>query len=246
MSKERAIQRFFSIVREENLYPSVGNLRFRLQNLFDGIDFDHMNILDLGGGNGLFSFYSALKGTKEVICLEPEHEGSTPHVTSGFKRLQALFLTDRVALKMSSIQDFDPGGVQFDIILMHNSINHLDENACIHLLKNQESRERYKDIFLKIRSVARMGAKLIISDCSRHNFFGHFKMKNPLAPHIDWYKHQSPETWIKLLHEIGFGRPELVWTSLDPLRSLGQKLFGNKVGSYFLGSYFILKMDRTQ
>jgi len=203
-------------------------------------------MLDIGGGNGIFSFYSASRDARWVVCLEPEHEGSTPQITKGFETLKVRFHQERVILKRSSIQDFDPGNVQFDIILLHNSINHLNENACIHLLKDQISREIYKDMFLKINSVARKGAKLIISDCSRHNFFSHLKMKNFLARHIDWYKHQPPEVWVKLLKEAGFGKAQIIWASLDQLRSPGQKLFGNKVGSYFLGSYFIVKMERTK
>jgi 2-polyprenyl-3-methyl-5-hydroxy-6-metoxy-1,4-benzoquinol methylase len=48
-----------------------------MDNLFRDIDFDGKRVLDIGGGDGVYSFYAAAMGAAEVVCLEPEAAGST-------------------------------------------------------------------------------------------------------------------------------------------------------------------------
>jgi hypothetical protein len=149
-----------------------------------------------------------------------------------------------VRLETRTIQAFDAGERKYDIILLHNSINHLDEAACIDLKENSNSRAIYKGIFAKISSFGVAGTELIISDCSRYNFFHLLGVKNPFAPHIEWHKHQSPMLWVRLLEQVGFRNPEVTWVCPDQLRSPGQALLGNQVMSFFLGSYFLLRMEK--
>ncbi len=58
-----------------------------LKYLFEGVDLDNSRVLDIGGGNGVFSFYAALNGAEEVICLEPEEAGSRSSMQSKFERM---------------------------------------------------------------------------------------------------------------------------------------------------------------
>ena len=137
-----------------------------------------------------------------------------------------------------------PGGKQFDIILLHNSINHLDETACINLLSDEASKAIYLDIFSKLSSLASSGAKLIVCDCSRYNFFALLRIRNPFAPTIEWHKHQAPEVWVGLLSQVGFVNPRIRWTSFNTLRLPGRVLLGNKLLSYFLRSDFCFTMEK--
>ena len=48
---------------------------FYLNWCFKGIDFRNKDVLDIGGGNGIFSYYAKYLGAKEVINLEPFSDG---------------------------------------------------------------------------------------------------------------------------------------------------------------------------
>jgi len=244
MEKTDLVDRCFAVVCQEGLYSSAGNLRHYMHYLFQDITWVGKTMLDIGGGTGLFSFYAGCCGASQVVCLEPETEGSSPGTVERFQRLSTLLGLNQVSLYLTTIQDFDPGDRTFDIILLHNSINHLDETSCIHLQRDSNALEAYKRVFQKLSNMASNGAKLIITDCSRHNFFALCHLKNPFAPTIEWHKHQSPNYWAKLLSDVGFRNPKIRWTSPSSLRSMGRLLLGNKVAAFFLHSHFCLSMEK--
>jgi hypothetical protein len=215
-----------------------------MDTLFAGIDLKNKMVLDIGGGAELYSFYAASRGAKKVICLEPEADGSMSGVKEKFQNLKDHLECNNVELTPIILQALEPEGGTFDVILLHNSINHLDEAACINLLWESESRSVYQDIASKIYSVSNNGAILIICDCSRYNFFPLLKIRNPFAPTIEWHKHQAPEIWADLFGDIGFVNPKIRWTSFDQLRNWGIVLTGNKLMAYFLRSHFCLTMDK--
>ena len=244
MSTEPNLERYLSAVIKEGLYPNRGNLQFHLKTLFKNIGLKNRRVLDIGGGSGLHSFYAACMGAKEVVCLEPETEGSRSGMGAKFRKLGGILGYDHVRFEPVTFQAFEPTGKRFDIILLHNSINHLDETACIDLLNSEESKAIYLSMFSNLSSVASSRAKLIVSDCSRYNFFALLGIKNPLAPTIEWHKHQAPEVWVNLLSQVGFVNPRVRWTSFNTLCSLGRVLLGNKLLSYFLRSHFCFTMEK--
>ena len=244
MGRENNIDRYLDAIMEQGLFSSRGNLRFHMETLFKGIDIENKRVLDIGGGVGLYSFYAACSGAENVLCLEPEAKGSSSGVADTFHRLNEILTLDNVEFEPTTIQALETGGETFDIILLHNSINHLDETACIDLLEDPESRAIYKEIFSKIYSIASEGAKLVVCDCSRYNFFAKLGIKNPFGPTIEWHKHQAPETWAELLSEVGFTDPTIRWSSLNIFRSWGRALFGNRLIAYFTTSHFCLVMNR--
>ena len=144
----------------------------------------------------------------------------------------------------TTLQEFDPEGQSFDIVLLHNSINHLDEEACINLLKSSDAKARYDSIFSKLRQLGLPGSSLIIVDASRYNFFSLLHLKNPVARSIEWHKHQSPTVWARVLGEYGFSNPKIRWSSFNTFRELGRFFLGNRIASYFLTSHFVLQMRR--
>ncbi len=52
--------------------------------LFKGTSLDNALVYDIGGGNGLISFYAAERGAKAAICVEPLGDGSRNDMLSDF------------------------------------------------------------------------------------------------------------------------------------------------------------------
>jgi len=244
MSAEQDVELFLDSTIKEGLYPNRGRLQFKMETLFRGIDFTNKRVLDIGGGNGVHSLYAACRGAKKVVCLEPEADGSSSGVIEEFHRLNERLKRNNATIEPVTFQAFEPGGDTFDVILLHNSINHLDEAACITLLEDPSAKANYQEISSKINSLSNKGAKLIVCDCSRYNFFGLLKIRNPIAPSIEWHKHQAPEVWANVLGEAGFINPKIRWSSFNRLRHWGRFLIGNKLMAYFLRSHFCLTMDK--
>lgn len=244
MSTEKNIEIYLNTIIKEGWRSNKGNLKFQLDTLFGGIDFKGKRVLDIGSGFGLYSFYLACKGAKEVVCLEPEADGSSLKIIERFHKLEKVLKCNNVSLERVRFQDFEPVCEPFDIVFLFNSVNHLDETACINLRKDDGSRAIYQEIFAKINSLSNVGAKLIICDCSPYNFFALFNIYNPFAPQIEWHKHQSPTVWAKMLGNEGFSNPVIQWTTFNSLRNLGRILIGNKLMAYFLMSHFCLTMDK--
>jgi hypothetical protein len=245
MSTVPDIDLYLNTVVKEGIVSNKGRLQFHMDTLFKGIDFTDKKVLDIGGGAGLYSFYAAFMGAESVVCLEPEIQGSSSDVIEEFNELMKNLERNNVELMPITLQAFEPEGETFEIILLHNSINHLDETACINFLWDTKSKSIYKEIAAKIYSLGVKGAKLIVCDCSRYNLFSLIRIRNPFAPTIEWHKHQAPEVWEDLFGEAGFVKPKIRWTSFDHLRNLGKVLTGNKFMAYFLRSHFCLTMERS-
>jgi SAM-dependent methyltransferase len=226
---------------QHNLYSSLRNLKKFLGYIYGSVSFAGKKVLDIGGGDGLLSFYAIYRGADKAVCLEPESAGSSTGIKQRFNKVcTALGYADRALLLPVTFQDYDPSADKFDIVISRNSINHLNEEACITLHQKYESRSIYVDIFRRLKSMLNPGAMVIICDCSRYNFFQLLDLQNPLARTIEWHKHQDPALWIKLLKEAGFIQPAIRWSSFNSLGKFGQLLLGNKIAAYFLYSHFCL------
>lgn len=236
---------YFSTIVEMGFVTSKVWARRQLEDLFDGVEITGKRILDIGGGSGIYSFYAACAGAREVICLEPEAAGSLSGVTSTFEKIRARLPQANVRLDSRIIQEYPAGGEKFDIIFSHASINHLDEEACVTLLYKNESWNSYKTILTAIGDLVDKGAKIIVVDCSRHNFFDTIGVKNPFCPTIEWFKHHSPEVWAQLLEEAGFKNPKIRWEPLYRFGNIGKFLLGNVAAAYFLKSTFRLEMEKA-
>lgn len=243
MKNHISTNQFLKLIVDEKIYPNKRNLVFHLDSIFNGIDFTDKKFLDIGGGIGLHSFYAASKGAKEVLCLEPEAEGCQNRTSQKFRSLNRKLGYKNVRLENSTLQDYTFQD-KFDIISLHDSINHLDEESCINLLADKCYYNTYKVIFSKLYDIANENARIIICDCSRYNFFAGLKINNPYLPTIEWEKHQSPKTWSGLLIEVGFKSPVIKWLSFNSLGKAGNFFLGNKIASYFMHSHFCLTMHK--
>jgi SAM-dependent methyltransferase len=245
---ERAerIRQYYEVAIREGLWSRADRLRVYNEFLFSGIRFEERSVLDIGGGTGLFSFYAAACGARSVVCLEPDTAGSTTGQTSRFEHISKVLNLSSVRLIQQTLQEFDADPGSFDVILMHNSVNHLDEQACVRLRQDRAAASLYSDLFRKVAKLASEGADLIVTDCSSQNFFPLLGLQNPVARTIDWRKHQPPEVWRRILCNSGFGEPRVRWSSLNCLGRLGWWILGNKPAAFFLASQFRLQMRKQR
>lgn len=241
------INNFMDEAIKGKLYSNKANLQFHLDYLFHNIDFAGKKVLDVGGGKGLLTFYAATKGAKSVICLEPESDGSSSGMNKGFNEIKFKISSSMpVELLPLTLQDYMNTVLnnEFDVVVMHNSINHLNEEACINLLKDKLSYQTYHEIFSKVYEIMKERGQLIIADCSNRNFLNDIGVKNFLVPTIEWHKHQTPRIWISLLKEIGFKNPQVEWKSPNSLGKIGKMFMANSVASYLTSSNFKFTMQK--
>jgi len=244
MNNEKLALQFLAGACEIGRIPGTRMAARELRYLFQDIDLAGKRLLDIGGGDGFYSFYAAAMGAKEVVCLEPSDAGSSSDSTRRFQKMQARFPQANVLLDTRLIQEFS-AAQPFDVILMHASINHIDEDACIRLLTDQAVWEKFRRQLADIAALLVKDGYLVVSDCARQNFFDRLGLQNPLCPTIEWHKHQQPEVWARLLTEAGFRDARIHWKPIYRLGAAGQLLTGNKLVSFFLKSAFRMHMQKA-
>jgi len=239
---------FYKLVSEKGYYTTAKRLKFYLENqLFKGIDFKGKTLIDIGGGNGLFGFYAALNGAKHVVIMEPEFDGSSTGMIREFNELKELLGgIENIEHTTDVLEDYDRQSHSFDFILMHNSVNHINEEACVTLTKDKKSDDIYQSFLLKLREICHSATELIICDAARNNFWSDLGMKNPFTPQIEWLKHQNPSVWAKVFLKAGFQSNNTTWTSPNQLGALGKILLGNSLGGYLTISHFNMRLKFSE
>jgi 2-polyprenyl-3-methyl-5-hydroxy-6-metoxy-1,4-benzoquinol methylase len=244
--QEKILNQFFDSAVHLGAYSNKRNLRRHLDYLFQGIDLRGKQLLDVGGGTGLLSIYAAVQGATSV-CIEPESDGSTGGVTKKFTLLRnSVDPALPAELVVSSIQDYLSVVRSFDVVVIANAINHLNEDACVRLLADPLAQNEYKSIFLSVYRSIKPGGWLVATDCTRSNFFNDVGLKSPLMPDIEWSKHQSPELWNEILQEVGFAPATVQWSSPNTLGKAGRIVLGNRPAAYFLLSHFRLVAQKPR
>ena len=179
-----------------------------------------------------------MNGADFVLGLEPETDGATKGCLSTLRRLiDQLGLEGRVESTACLLQDLPTMSPPFDVAILYDVINHFDEDAVQRLHHDVGSQERYVHLLGHLRRVLAPGATVIVADSDCSNFWPHVGMRAPLAPSIEWHKHQSPELWKEVFGKAGFHALDLRWSPLYPLGSLST----NKLAQRFISSHFILR-----
>ncbi|MAW08533.1 MAG: hypothetical protein CME61_09690 [Halobacteriovoraceae bacterium] len=201
---------------------------------FKSINFNNKTVLDIGGGNGIYSYYSRYSGAKKCINLEPFEAGSKN------VKINSKSVDDNLKIEIinDTIQDFNTKE-KFDIIILHDSINHLNEPIFSNLHKSEKDFKAYCDILNKISNLLKSDGVIIVTDCSRYNFWGFIGLKSPFAPSIDWDIHQSPYLIKKLFKIQGFDNHKIRWSPFKRFGLFGRILsFCGFLPSFFMQSHF--------
>jgi 2-polyprenyl-3-methyl-5-hydroxy-6-metoxy-1,4-benzoquinol methylase len=134
---------------ERKMCTSVAASRYYLNYAFSELPLRDKSVLDIGCGAGITTAYAACQGAKTVVGLEPEMKGSVAGCLDQAREIVRTLDIGRGHIQMlpQTIQGYDSHGVRFDLVLMHNSINHLDEEACQKLHVCQTARETYTRFF---------------------------------------------------------------------------------------------------
>jgi SAM-dependent methyltransferase len=240
---QQPLYAYESAIVQRGLWSSAPALRRYVGWLFGNVALRGARVLDIGGGTGVFSLYAAAMGAREVVCLEPQAEGGTEDMNEAFASLQDATRLGNVRLVRSTFQRYDgPGG--FDLVLLHNSINHLDEAATMRLHRDPAARSTYRHLFQRMRELLVPGGRLLIADCARSNLFPVLGLPHPISRDIEWHKHQDPALWIALLRDAGFANPRVGWSSYNRLGAVGWALLANRVGAFLVTGHFRLLMQR--
>ncbi|MDP3480559.1 MAG: class I SAM-dependent methyltransferase [Desulfoprunum sp.] len=230
-------RKLYEMAVAEGHFTSVDNIASYTDSLFKWVNFADLTVLDIGAGRGFFSLAAACRGARTVISLEPEADGSTTGVSHVFERFRERLKLDNVVLQPCSLSEFEPGNQRFDVVLLHHSINHLNEDACMQLRSNPQAYADYLAIFQKIHALSNPNAHLIVSDCARLNLYPLLGLHNRYVPTIEWHKHQDPLTWSKLLRRCGFDDPVIRWDRFGRYPM-------NRFTAFFFTSLFCLTMKR--
>lgn len=225
-------------LKHSGIKRSFGYSFYFKNYIFQGINLKDKSLLDIGGGNGIASFF-AFHSDKSCKCtiVDPFEEGSNKEMYSQFNELSKLY--DKAVILHNDYVDTLPEKKNFDIILMHNSINHIGEDIITDLDNDNKSQEEYSRRLEEILKQAKKGATIIVADCSSKNFWNDLKIKNIFAPAIDWNLHKPPHVWQKMLEDLGCHHINTKWTSRRELLLFGKYLFANKFISYMLNSHFV-------
>ncbi|WP_135366097.1 methyltransferase domain-containing protein [Halosimplex halophilum] len=226
------------------LFDTETRTEIKLELLFEGIDFTDQTVLDVGAGNGIYSLFAVCAGADRIVALEPAGDGSNGINVNGVRTVAESVETIEVVSE--PLQNFK-SNEQFDIVIMRNVINHLDEDATRDLLTDPTAHQRYQDIFGHLGDLTADDATIVITDSSRNNYLRFLGERNPFIGSRDWPIHQAPEVWATLLSHQGFAVRDIRWRStLSLLGPVGKRLFSNRLVSHLTSSNFILIMDRMR
>ena len=133
----------------------------------------------------------------------------------------------------------------FDIIVIHNIINHIGEDNLEDILCNNEAYIDYESRFKTILDRLSSGGILIVSDCGSRNFFGQIGLKTPFALSIDWDLHCEPGVWQQMIEILRFSHIKTQWTARREFGFFGKIFLANRLCSYFLNSHFVSFYKKT-
>jgi cyclopropane fatty-acyl-phospholipid synthase-like methyltransferase len=211
--------------------------------IFDDTPLAGADVLDIGAGAGLLSLWAALNGAASVTSLEPEVSGSTKGTRSTLQELvQRLDLGSLISVANRKIQEFD-ATKQFDVVVLYNVVNHVDEDATRTLHEDSDSQRVFRRFFDSVAQVTRPGGGLVLADNARSNLWGRFGLRSPFNRTLEWDIHQDPEVWARLLEDVGFSVVRVRWSPVHRLGRAG-RVFGSRLGQFVASSHFVMTLNK--
>jgi len=224
-------------------YASGARYQARGAFVFAGIPLQGAHVLEVGCGLGPWALWAALHGAQRVVGIEPEADGSHTNVLEQFEaNIKTLDLQHCIEASGHMLHELSRPKRPFDVIVMYDVINHLDEEAVERLHHDAACARRYVALLRHVHSLMQPGGWLIVADCARANFWHHLGLPAPLARTIAWQKHQNPGLWTRLGAQAGFQYADLRWSPLQPWR----RLTANWLVQYLTCSHFVLRLRVAQ
>ena len=237
---------------DENLkkagVPNPRGWDFHFQKyVFDGLSLEGKSVLDIGGGSGLASFWAVNRGLAlSATVVDPLSDGANSEMRSQYSRMaKVLDLGNKVDFYEAALDEVGVSLGLFDIVLLHNSINHVNEEFTRTLTQSAEASESYRRFADLLLSHLEEGGRLVMSDCSSKNFFSQLGLPSPFAPGIDWRIHQTPAIWAELFSEQGFRLERTTWATRREFGLYGKLLLGNAIGAYLTTSQFTVELSKN-
>ena len=210
--------------------------------VFDGIDLSSKNIADVGGGNGIASFYACVSDPScNSWVVDPIEEGSNSQMMQQYSAFQNRFSCERVRYHRDVIDTLEHPQM-FDILLLHNSINHIVEDL---LGLEQTDLTSFRQRLQSIISRLRVGGVLIVAECGRRNLWGDLGFKSPFSPTIEWKIHKEPEFWREILEPLGVEHLKTTWSARREFGSFGKRFLSNRFAAYVTNSHFVSVYKRA-
>lgn len=204
--------------------------------VFDDIDLSFKNIADVGGGNGIASFYACVSDSScNSWVIDPIEEGSNSDMVRQYALFQNRFSCERVHYHRDLIDTLEHPQM-FDILLLHNSINHVVEDL---LELEQADRTLFHQRLQSIISRLSVGGVLIVAECGRRNLWGDLGLKSPFAPTIEWKIHKEPEFWRDILEPLGVKHLKTTWSARREFGRFGKRFLSNRFAAYLTNSHFV-------
>ena len=221
-------------------YATGSRYRVRGESLFADIPLVGKHVLDVGCGTGAWSIWAALCGAQRVVGIEPGADGSSQGSLDALRRsISALGIENKVEARSEFLHEIRMPDTPYDVVIMYNVINHLDEDAVVILHRDDEARRKYVTQLQTLRSRMRVGGWLIVADCARDNLWPLLGLRSPLAPSIEWHKHQNPDTWSEVFSQANFRTVDRRWAPLQ----LFPRLTANWLIQYLTCSNFIMRLQ---
>jgi len=217
-------------------YKSPARYVARAKFVFETLELKDKRVLDVGCGKGGLVAWAALQGAGFALGLEPEEDGVVAGSYATLEKVISTLSLDTVEISRSTLDAY-PFSERFDIVILYNVINHLNEHAVVDLHSNPHSHNIFLGIARKIRSVTAANGIVILADAARSNLWGDLGVKSPFARTLQWRKHQNPSTWRALFESIGFRTLDLRWSQ----HYLLKKWSSNFLMRYMTSSHFVMR-----
>ena len=183
---------FDNLLSEAGITRSNGYDFYFSSYIYKDINLDGKKILDIGGGNGLASFHALDNSSScSAWVVDPIAEGSNELMFEQYESMKKNYDPGRINFHRDYVDTLlEPN--TFDIIVMHNTINHIGEDILEDINNSSEAYAEYVSRLKTILDRLSSDGTLIVADCGSKNFFGKippiFYSKNEIEISNSLYK----------------------------------------------------------
>jgi SAM-dependent methyltransferase len=218
-------------------YRSARRYAKRSGFLFDGVDLAGKSVLEVGCGRGAFALWAGLQGASRVLGIDPGAAGSAGEALGDFTAtVNELGLGGVVSARKAFLHELARGDGPFDVAVLFNVINHLDEEAT-RKLPARAAVDAFSPTLEHLRALMAPGGTVIVGDSGRGNLWPRIGLPNPISPTVEWDKHADPDAWRLVFAAAGLRELDRRWSPAYPLG----RLSSNRAFQYATTSHFVMR-----